>query len=349
MNSPLIGVVPAYCPPPTLPELIRELSALEELAEIIVIDDGGGAAHEAVFAAVRRLSKVTLLTHPVNRGKGAALKTAFRHILAHRPDVAGAVTIDADGQHRPEDIQKLSRAFREAPEQFWLGVRDFRAAHATMPWRSRFGNRMTEVIFRFLTGSKVSDTQTGLRCYPARLLPDALQIERDRYEFELEILLQAPRLGIALAQLPITTVYEADNPTSHFHWFRDSVKIYLVLLRFTMATLICVGVDNLIYFGVLALGAEWELALSVARPISVGLNFILCRQTVFRSQGNIRRQLLQFVLLALVLYSGSALGIELLTTYAGWPSGLAKIPIESLLFFGSYLIQNRIIFCRRPE
>src|SRR5689334_23087678 len=103
MSNRLAVVIPAYRPSAGLVDLVRSLSGRERNA-IVVVDDGSGPEFAAVFAAAAALPNVELLRHAVNLGKGAALKTAFNHVLCVYPDLAGVVTADADGQHHPDDI-----------------------------------------------------------------------------------------------------------------------------------------------------------------------------------------------------------------------------------------------------
>lgn len=222
-NDEIAIVIPAYEPDEKLVTLVDALA--RDFARIIVVDDGSSAAAGEVF---RRIApSVTLLTHATNRGKGAALKTAFRKVLDDCPAVVGVVTVDADGQHLPADIRRVAAATREHPDRYVIGVRAF---SGKVPLRSRFGNAWTRYLFLLLTGVMVYDTQTGLRGLPRALLGEAIRIGGDRYEYEMRALVAAARRRPRPLQLPIETVYIEGNRTSHFHPLRDSLRTQAALL-----------------------------------------------------------------------------------------------------------------------
>lgn len=226
-------VIPAYEPEGALVDLVRDV--IRRLgAAVVVVDDGSSRDRVPVFAAVSRLPGVTLLAHATNRGKGQALKTAFRFVMATMPDVVGVVTADADGQHLPVDIAAVAARLAARPDRLVLGRRRLdRGA----PWRSRLGNALSRRVFRLVTGRTVADTQTGLRGVPAALLADLVRLRPSAYDFELDALLLVTRLGLAIDEIPVATVYADGNRTSHFQPVRDSAKVYLVFLRFVAAAL----------------------------------------------------------------------------------------------------------------
>lgn len=134
----------------------------------------------ATFAETAALPGVRLIRHAANRGKGAALKTAFAEILRTFPDAAGVVTADADGQHLPEDIRRVAAASAAHADRVTLGVRSF--GGRSVPFRSRLGNLWTCGEFFLLTGIWIRDTQTGLRGIPRARLPRFAALAGDRYD-----------------------------------------------------------------------------------------------------------------------------------------------------------------------
>jgi glycosyltransferase involved in cell wall biosynthesis len=220
-------LLPVYRPGRHLPELV---AGLPDPARVVVVDDGGGPAAEPWLAAVRAMG-CAVLRHPVNRGKGAALKTGFRHAAEahHGLDVVSA---DADGQHRPADIARVADLVGRG--RIVLGVRRF----DRMPPRSRFGNTVTRALFRAATGRDVSDTQTGLRGYPADLLAELLAIPGDRFEYEMNVLLYAARTDHPIDEVAIPATYLNGNAGSHFDGLADSARVYRPLLRHAAATLL---------------------------------------------------------------------------------------------------------------
>lgn len=229
MND-IIVVIPAYEPDDSLIGLIERLGA--DFDRFIVVDDGSKTA-DATFECVAGMPGVTLLRHEVNRGKGAALKTAFAKVIADFPDAAGVVTVDADGQHLPEDVANVAKATRENPGRYTLGVRAF---SGNVPLRSRFGNAWSRYFFFLLTGVMIYDTQTGLRGMPRDLLPELVAMPGDRYEYEMRMLVAAARKKLKPVQIQIKTVYLNDNKASHFNPIRDSLRTQLTLLHAAFTT-----------------------------------------------------------------------------------------------------------------
>ena len=226
----IVVIIPAYEPDNALVELIKNLSA--DFGRFIVVDDGSKSAG-ATFESVARMPGVTLLKHDVNRGKGAALKTAFAKVLADFPDAVGVVTVDADGQHLPEDVANVAKATRDNPGRYTLGVRAF---SGNVPLRSRFGNAWSRYFFFLLTGVMIYDTQTGLRGMPRDLLPELVAMPGDRYEYEMRMLVAAARKKLKPIQVEIKTVYLNDNKASHFNPIRDSIRTQLTLLHAAFTT-----------------------------------------------------------------------------------------------------------------
>ncbi|MDI6099599.1 glycosyltransferase family 2 protein [Actinoplanes sp. NEAU-A12] len=221
-------LLPVFRPGPHLGELVGDLIADGVAApRIVVVDDGSGPGGEPALAAVRGLG-CPVLRHPVNRGKGAALKTGFRYARGAHPGL-DVVSADADGQHRAADIRLVAE--RAGAGRIVLGVRRFDA----MPPRSRLGNEVTRVLFRAVTGRYVSDTQTGLRAYPAELLDHLGEVEGERFEYEMNVLLDAAGAGRPLEEVVVPTTYLDGNAASHFGGVTDSLRVYRPLLRFAVA------------------------------------------------------------------------------------------------------------------
>jgi glycosyltransferase involved in cell wall biosynthesis len=222
-----VVLLPVYRPGPHLPELVAELS---DPGRVVVVDDGSGPEAQSRLAAVRAYG-CAVVCHPVNRGKGAALKTGFRHAAQHHPGL-DVVSADADGQHSVADIARVAE--RAGRGRIVLGVRRFEG----MPPRSRFGNTVTQALFRAATGRNVSDTQTGLRAYPAELLDMLTAIGGDRFEYEMNVLLEAARGGRPIEEVAIPATYLNGNAASHFGGLADSARVYRPLLKYAATALL---------------------------------------------------------------------------------------------------------------
>jgi glycosyltransferase involved in cell wall biosynthesis len=224
----MIVLLPVYRPGPHLATLAADLLSADPAPGVVVVDDGSGPSSTALLDDVEALG-CTVLRHSANRGKGVALRTGLSHVADSFPG-SDAVSADADGQHSVADIRKVGDRVADTG-RLVLGVRGF---NTDVPLRSRFGNGLTRLLFRAATGRDVRDTQTGLRGYPADLLPWLLTVPGDRFEYEMNTLLRAAREGHVVDQVDIATTYLADNASSHFGSLSDSVRIYRPLLWYAV-------------------------------------------------------------------------------------------------------------------
>ncbi|MGH1506102.1 MAG: GtrA family protein [Acidimicrobiales bacterium] len=352
----MIILIPAYEPGDELVPLLQAIWATDPDQRVVVVDDGSGPAYAEVFNRAAACG-AEVIGHPVNMGKGYALRAGFAHIAAVHPG-HDVVSADSDGQHRLADIRnvaarlaaaRLAAADGPAGCPIVLGARRFTG---DVPLRSRFGNSVTTFLFGRLTGLGVTDTQTGLRGYPASLLGWLHQIEGDRFEYELEVLLAADRAGIEVVEVPIETVYLDDNESSHFHPIRDSFRVYVPLARFAFSSLASFAIDGAAFFSLFA--ATGSLAGSVigARLLSAAVNFSLNRRFVFSSGlddsvGRMRAGA-RYVALAIALLVAN---LALMSTLVGLgvPLVAAKLATEFTLFLTSYSVQQRVVFRDRPE
>ena len=225
--SQISVLIPAWQPTAALHTLVKDLAG-RGFGALVVVDDGSGGAYAAIFQGLASIDGVIVLRHAVNRGKGRALKSAFQYVMENCAHMAGVVTADADGQHTPEDIERVAGVFLQHEAEVVFGVRTF--GHE-VPLRSRVGNRVTRRVFALLTGASVSDTQTGLRAFPCSMLPELLSLPGERYEYEMTVLTHLCRSGRVPREVPIATVYLDGNRGSHLHPVLDSMRIYLALLR----------------------------------------------------------------------------------------------------------------------
>lgn len=222
-----VVIIPAYKPDETFVTITDQLWAYG--CQMVVVDDGSGEEYKKIFDKVRDICIV--LQHSKNRGKGAAVKTALSYIKNELWDSGLVGIMDCDGQHLPEDMLKLLEFARTHRKALVLGVR---TVGAGMPLKSRFGNKVTRIVFRIASGAEVSDTQTGLRAFGAGMIPDLLSIEGDRYEYEMNVLMTLAKKKIPIEEVPIHTIYrDKKNSNSHFRSFADSVRIYKEILKFT--------------------------------------------------------------------------------------------------------------------
>ena len=338
-------LIPAFEPGPALPRLVADLRHADPDLDVLVVDDGSGPRFAEVFADARDAG-ARVVMHDVNRGKGAALKTGLADIAVHGPD-ADVVTADADGQHTPLDVLRVADALREdagrGRSALVLGVRDF---GGDVPLRSRVGNAVARGLFRVATGRRVTDTQTGLRGIPADRIAWALGIPGEGFEYEQRMLLRLAPDGVAVREVPITTVYLARNASSHFRPVRDSLRVLLPVLLFASSSLAAFVVDTVALF-VLDLLTGWLVpSIVAARLLSATVNFVVNRRMVFRARDQaLTGQAVRYGVLALALLASNIAWMSFLTE-----NGLALLPAkvvtEGVLFILSYGVQRTLVFPR---
>ncbi len=218
-------LIPAYKPNHRLIDLSETL--INQGYTVIVVDDGSGENYKEIFSKLNE--KVDIITHDINRGKGRAMKTGFEYIIEKYPESEGVITVDADGQHLPEDILKIKEKMLEKNKKIVIGSRLFKGE---VPIRSMFGNIVTKFVFAVISGLRLEDTQTGLRGIPKSYLKEMIYLEGERYEYEMNMLMYIARKKIPLVEVPIETVYIEDNASSHFNTIKDSIKIYKVIFKY---------------------------------------------------------------------------------------------------------------------
>ena len=346
----MIVLIPAYEPGSRLESVVSGLFATDADIEIVVVDDGSGPAHAATFARVEALG-ATVLHHRINLGKAAALRTGFDHALAVHPG-DDVVTADADGQHTVRDILRVADALREDADDdaptLILGCRAF-SGH--VPLRSRAGNAVARGVFRLASGWTLSDTQTGLRGIPSKLLAWVRDQPGERFAYEQNMLLRCRRDGVATREVPIDTVYLDGNASSHFRPIVDSLRIMLPLLLFAGSSLLAFAVDTLMLLALNALTGMLVPSIIAARVVSASVNFAVNRRVVFRAgstgpptrRGRMPRQALRYAVLAVALLASNIVWLDALTRY-GVPLVVAKVATEAVLFVTSYGVQRSFVF-----
>lgn len=220
-------IIPAYRPTDPLLGYIESLIE-KGAAQVIVVNDGSGSEFDRLFEDISTIEGCTLLWHEKNKGKGAALKTAFRYFLQHFSSYAGVVTADADGQHAVKDVLHVGKRLMEHEEGFILGMRTFRSS--AVPARSLLGNTVTTYVFKFLFGYYIRDTQTGLRGISANELDWVTKLRGERYEYEINMLINIAKRRKTLIGVDIQTIYH-NHHVSYYNTYRDSLRIVWQLLR----------------------------------------------------------------------------------------------------------------------
>ena len=352
-------LVPAYKPDKKILSNIVAQIAFFDVARIIIVDDGSGPEFNSVFEHVKTIHKTSVLYHKINQGKGAALRTGFKHVLKSGIKCSGIITVDADGQHLPEDVDQIIRALKEFPDSLILGVRGFKGK---VPLRSLLGNKATYLMFRGLVGQKISDTQTGLRGIPYPFLEGIILLKSDRYAYELEMLLTLIQKGVSIKEVTITTVYEDNNSASSFRPVSDSILIYKTLIfwwfRFRFKQLIKYSLSGIFstiadfgtYILLINLSCGFVIASILARILSVIIHFSANKYFtfVYKDAPNMP-EIGKYLLVVVFNLFSSILLIYIFTTYLSVGEVLAKVMAQLALFFATYTLLNGFVFLRQKS
>jgi glycosyltransferase involved in cell wall biosynthesis len=214
-NTRFAFVIPVYNHAGTVAQVVKNAQAMGY--PVFVVDDG---STDTTYGQIKEIADIQILRHEQNQGKGAAIITGF----AAASNVADwAITIDADGQHYPEDARKLIKAIPKKIRPIVVGARTgMEGKH--VPWTSSFGRKFSNFWVRTSGGPAISDSQSGFRIYP---LPEALNLKTKarRFQFEVEILVQASRDGMPVIEAPVRVNYNPNGERiSHFRPFVDFLR-----------------------------------------------------------------------------------------------------------------------------
>lgn len=230
-ENEVCAVIPTYQNAKTLLKVVADVHRVVDT--VFVVDDGSNDGTAALLdKATGNERPEKVLTHPKNCGKGAALKTGLTY--ARQQGFRYAVTVDADGQHRANDIPALLKAVEEEPDALAIGSRGLQ--HENMPAKSTFANRFSNFWFALQTLQRLPDTQSGLRVYPLQRL-HGLRWMSARYEAELTLLVFSAWAGVKLLPVPVSVYYPPrDQRVTHFRPGRDFTRISVLntLLCFLM-------------------------------------------------------------------------------------------------------------------
>ena len=357
-------LIPSYQPDDKLPAYV---AALREagMGTVIVVDDGSGPDYAHIFGQIQQDESVRVLHYTPNRGKGVALKHGMRYLLEECPGCRVIITADSDGQHTVPDILRMCESLHENAEGLLLGSRDF--SQENVPFKSRNGNRITTAVFFLLYGHWITDTQTGLRGFSRDLLPALLAAKGERFECEMNMLIDCAARKVPIRSLPIQTVYDGNNEGSHFRAVRDSARIYRVILdgffRFIFSSLIGFLADYSLFYLFNSLLAQYIpeldyhfrflfirmllrilIATAASRTLSGVINFLVNKHYVFADRKSAIRSFPRYVTVFLLLMFLSAGFTSSFHIWFGLNENAVKLPVDVVLFFLSYWLQRKWVF-----
>lgn len=216
-------LVPTYNNDQSLAGVIESVS--EYCSQVIVVNDGSTDSTEQILMS---FPNITVVTHPINQGKGDALQSGFAQGLIMGLDYL--ISIDSDGQHHAYDIPRFLDHHDAHPDAIIMGARNM--DQASVPGKSSYGNKVSSFWFHTETGIKLSDTQSGYRLYPIRLMAP-IRFVTHRFEFEIEVLVRSAWRGIEVTEVPVDVFYpEPSLRVTHFRPFWDVTRITILNILF---------------------------------------------------------------------------------------------------------------------
>jgi glycosyltransferase involved in cell wall biosynthesis len=213
-SADILAFIPAYNEAERITPVV--VGARRHLP-VLVVDDG---SHDAT-AALAQAAGATVVSQQPNAGKGAALKLGFRWAVTH--GYAAVITLDADGQHDPQEIPTFLRAYRAEPCDLIIGERDF----SQIPIVRRTSNTIGRITFSWALGRTVRDNQSGYRLISRRLMETMLISEEQGFQFEVEMIVVCVRQGFHLCSVPIRTIYAGES--SHIQPLRHVLEFMRML------------------------------------------------------------------------------------------------------------------------
>ena len=217
----LCFIIPVYDHSKNLSTTVKELT--KKKFPIILVDDGSHSACKKIIKGLEQeIESLTLKTHALNLGKGAAIKTGLKE--AKKLGFSHVLQIDADGQHNIEDISRFIFEMNKHPNAFISG---FPSYDKTVPQMRYYGRYATHLWVWINTLSKdIKDSMCGFRIYPVDQSCLLLSTQKmgDRMEFDSEFIVRWHWTGKPIVQIQTRVIYPEDG-ISHFNLFRDNLLI----------------------------------------------------------------------------------------------------------------------------
>lgn len=340
----IIALVPAYNPGEIVTHTVQQILAQPGIDTVVLVNDGCDVENSRYLTALRDSDdRVVLVEHPENQGKGFALFTGFRYINDRIP-YDYIVTLDSDGQHRPEDLQGFYEKVGIGSYDILVGQRDF----SRMPFKSRFGNSVSSFLLGLLFPTDIRDTQSGYRMFSKRFIEYTLAtITPGRYETEMKMILEVLkhhkefRSGI----VPIATIYIDDNRNSKFRPLVDGWKVIREFTIYILVALSSFVIDyGLFLVFIHFLGLYYIVAHVLARIISSVYNFLSNKHLVFRSSGSLSWEMLAYLAAVLWTLIFSAGLLFVLKESFFLREELAKPCADLIAFVVNYFILKKLVF-----
>lgn len=219
----VVVIIPSFRPPKDFPELCIQLKALG-FTDIVVVNDGSPPEYKSIFLKLKSLD-INVVELTLNQGKGEALRKGIKYALKHFQSNS-FIFCDDDGQHLPVDVAKVALFGLENQAAFVIGSRDIKK----MPFKSFLGNVIIKFLLKSFRKINIPDTQSGLRFLDRECTQHLLNVESERFSFELVSLLVLHQEHVLITTYPIETIYFNNNKTTRFNPITDSIDVIRSML-----------------------------------------------------------------------------------------------------------------------
>ncbi len=346
MNKNAVVLIPCYNPDEKIMNtFIEELGSVYQ--NIVFVNDGCSKEHDTYFKKLEK--KYPVIKHYKNYGKGRGIKNGLNYILNNYPDCKAIITADCDGQHSIQDITKVFKATLKNPKALILGTRNF--DDENVPFKSRYGNKITRNIFKIFVGLSISDTQTGLRGMSKNVAEEMLTISGERYEYETNVLIACKTEEIPIVEVPIETIYIEENRTSHFNPIKDSIMIYKLFIKYIIVALSSFFIDILLFslfliaYDKIGITKPIIAATVTARVLSSIYNYLINAKLVFKKMNKL--SIFKYFLLVFVQMWVSAFAVSWICKVVPINPVLLKIIVDTFIFVVNFIIQREFIFNKK--
>lgn len=346
MNKEAVILIPCYNPDEEIMDtFIKELG--KKYQNIVFIDDGCSKEHEAYFKKLEK--KYPVIKHYKNYGKGRGIKNGLNYILNNYPDCKSIITADCDGQHSIQDITKVYKETLENQNSLVLGTRNF--DDENVPFKSRYGNKITRNVFKIFVGLSISDTQTGLRGMSRNVAEAMLSISGERYEYETNVLIACKTEDIPIVEVPIETIYIEENRTSHFNPIKDSIMIYKLFIKYIIVALSSFFIDILLFSLFLIaydkIGVIYPIVVATltARILSSIYNYFINAKLVFKKMNKL--SIIKYFLLVFIQMWVSAFAVSGICKVIPANPVALKIVVDTFIFIINFIMQREFIFNKK--
>jgi len=333
-----VVLIPSYEPNDNLVKLVNELK--KENVDIIIVNDGSNNTYDKIYKKIDK--DIIYLKYDNNMGKGYAIKYGLKYIKDNYKN-CNIVTMDSDGQHRVEDAIKLLNMV-DNDNTLYLGKR---LRDNKIPFKSKIGNVFSRIVFRLSTHKDIYDTQTGLRSFNSNLISILLDVEGNRFDYEMNVLYKLIDNNINIIEEEINTIYEDGNKGTHFRMLKDSFLVYKKLFMFIISSISSFIIDYGLYVLFNILGIKVIISNILARIVSSIYNYLFNRNIVFKDNKDYYKTIFKYYSLAIFILLMNSILLYIFVNVLCFNKYIMKIIIDTILFIVSYFIQNNKIFKKR--